>query len=170
MGPLLFSDKSMAICMSSTHFSISDRELKERQVSGFQTTAGHWASRSEARFPTYLAATMMDCRWPRRVRQWGTPHSSSLCSICGTSVHSVTAEKQARHSMHFQTFAKMATAWRTKLEKNHSCRSERKGKMHWLFLAEHINFSSTGESVAVSQDHNAMLSGRLYLPTRFTVH
>lgn len=39
MGPLLFSAKSMAICMSSTHFSISDRELK-RQMSGVEITAG----------------------------------------------------------------------------------------------------------------------------------
>lgn len=112
-------------------------------MSGFQTTAGNWANRSEGRSPTYLAATMMDCRWPRRVRQWGTPHSSSLCSICGMSVHSVTAEKQARPSVHFQTSPKRATAWRTKLGKNHSCESERKGELHGLVLAEHVN-SSTG--------------------------
>lgn len=31
-GSLLFSAKSMAICMSSTHFSISERELKETDV------------------------------------------------------------------------------------------------------------------------------------------
>lgn len=47
MGPLLFSAKSMAICMSSTHFSISDRELEERRASGFQTTAGRRANREE---------------------------------------------------------------------------------------------------------------------------
>lgn len=29
----------------------------------------------------YLAATTMDWCWPRSVRQWGTPHSSSLSSI-----------------------------------------------------------------------------------------
>lgn len=40
VGPLLFSAKSMAICMSSTHFSISERELKRRRTSGLQTPAG----------------------------------------------------------------------------------------------------------------------------------
>lgn len=45
VGPLLFSAKSMAICISSTHFSISDLELKKRQTSGLQTTAGGRRSR-----------------------------------------------------------------------------------------------------------------------------
>lgn len=46
-GPLLFSAKSMAICMSSTHFSISARELEKRRASGSQTTAGRGASGQE---------------------------------------------------------------------------------------------------------------------------
>lgn len=61
----------------------------------------------QVRSPSYLAATMTACRWPRRVRQWGTPHSSSLFSICGASVHNVTAKEQARH---FQMFTKIAMA------------------------------------------------------------
>lgn len=44
---------------------------------------GRSEAKSTVGFRSYLAATMIDCRWPRRVRQWGTPHSSSLSSICG---------------------------------------------------------------------------------------
>lgn len=51
---------------------------------------------------THLAATTMDCRWPRRVRQCGTPHSSSLSSICGRRVQ-VPAEQRARHAAHLCT-------------------------------------------------------------------
>lgn len=40
MGPLLFSARSMAIWMSSVHFSISDRELRIEMASAFQTTEG----------------------------------------------------------------------------------------------------------------------------------
>lgn len=39
MGPLLFSARSMAIWMSSIHFSISERELKTEMTSACQTTA-----------------------------------------------------------------------------------------------------------------------------------
>ena len=52
-GPLLFSAKSMAICMSSTHFSISDRELKEeRWTSGISRPQwGEGVPRSKVRLP-----------------------------------------------------------------------------------------------------------------------
>lgn len=52
---------------------------------------------------------MMDCLWPRRVRQWGTPHSSSLSSICGRRVYQVTAGQQVRHLVHLWTLTKLAT-------------------------------------------------------------
>lgn len=39
MGPLLFSARSMAIWMSSIHFSISERELKTEMTSACQTVA-----------------------------------------------------------------------------------------------------------------------------------
>lgn len=39
VGPLLSSARSMAIWMSSSHFSISDRELKTEMTSACQTTA-----------------------------------------------------------------------------------------------------------------------------------
>lgn len=55
---------------------------------------------------------MMDWRWPRRVRQWGTPHSSSLSSICGASVLNVTAQPAAGPSSRWQTFTQPATAQR----------------------------------------------------------
>lgn len=39
MGPLLFSARSMAIWMSSIHFSISERELKTEMTSACQAMA-----------------------------------------------------------------------------------------------------------------------------------
>lgn len=92
MGPLLFSAKAMAIWRSSVHFSISDRELRTEVASAFQTVESQRQT-VQVGFRSYLAATMMDCRWPRRVRQWGTPHSSSLSSICGRVVKSLVSSQ-----------------------------------------------------------------------------
>lgn len=66
----------------------------ERKVAVRFSDHSRWKGRQvSGQGPGYLAATTTDCRWPRSVRQWGTPHSSSLSSICGMSVHNVNPKK-----------------------------------------------------------------------------
>lgn len=76
---------------------------------------------------------MMHCRWPRRVRQWGTPHSSSLFSICRVSVRNITAKEQVRHSVHFQMFTERAMARRNKSE-NEPGREKKDQKALSIFI------------------------------------
>lgn len=66
VGPLLFSAKSMAIWISSTHFSISDLELKRRGA-GFQSPAGKGADRE---------GSGVRLTWPPRRRTAAGPGGS----------------------------------------------------------------------------------------------